>query len=67
MIFDTITAISPQVKAGSLRGIAVTTTKRSGLYPEIPTIAESAWRATTPRPGAEYSLRPARRRRSSRS
>ena len=39
--FDTITAISPHVKAGSLRGIAVTTTTRSALFPEIPTIAES--------------------------
>ncbi len=41
IIFDTITAISPHVKAGSLRGIAVTTTTRSGMFPEIPTIAES--------------------------
>ena len=41
MIFDTITAISPHVKAGSLRGIAVTTTKRSSMFPDIPTITES--------------------------
>ena len=41
MIFDTITAIAPHVKAGSLRGIAVTTTTRSGMFPDIPTIAES--------------------------
>jgi tripartite-type tricarboxylate transporter receptor subunit TctC len=41
MIFDTITAISPHVKAGTLRGIAVTTTARSGMFPEIPTIAET--------------------------
>src|SRR5258706_3253224 len=41
IIFDTITAISPHVKAGSLRGIAVTTTTRSGMFPEIPSIAES--------------------------
>jgi len=41
MIFDTITAISPHVKAGSLRGIAVTTTTRSSMFPEIPTIADS--------------------------
>jgi tripartite-type tricarboxylate transporter receptor subunit TctC len=41
MIFDTITAISPHVKAGSLRGIGVTTTKRSQMLPDIPTIAES--------------------------
>jgi tripartite-type tricarboxylate transporter receptor subunit TctC len=41
MIFDTMTAISPHVKAGSLRGIAVTTTTRSSALPEIPTISES--------------------------
>jgi len=41
MIFDTITAISSHVKAGSLRGIAVTTTTRSSMFPDIPTIAES--------------------------
>jgi tripartite-type tricarboxylate transporter receptor subunit TctC len=41
MIFDTMTAISPQVKAGALRGIAVTTPTRSPTFPEIPTIAES--------------------------
>ena len=29
------------MKAGSLRGIAVTTAKRSSAMPEIPTIAES--------------------------
>jgi tripartite-type tricarboxylate transporter receptor subunit TctC len=41
IIFDTMTAISPHVKAGSLRGIAVTTLKRASSMPEIPTIAES--------------------------
>jgi tripartite-type tricarboxylate transporter receptor subunit TctC len=41
MIFDTITAISPHVKAGTLRGLGVTTAKRSQMFPEIPTIAES--------------------------
>src|SRR5436305_14086835 len=41
MIFDTITAIRGHVKAGTLRGIAVTTAKRSTSMPELPTIAES--------------------------
>ena len=41
MIFDTITAIRGHVKAGTLRGIAVTTLKRSSTLPELPTIAES--------------------------
>ena len=41
IILDTMTAISPHVKAGSLRGIAVTTPTRSSTFPETPTIAES--------------------------
>jgi tripartite-type tricarboxylate transporter receptor subunit TctC len=41
MIFDTITAVRGHVKAGALRGIAVTTLKRSSSMPELPTIAES--------------------------
>src|SRR5256886_6941740 len=41
MIFDTITAIRGHVKAGTLRGIAVTTLKRASSMPELPTIAES--------------------------
>src|SRR5205085_2883893 len=41
MIFDTITAIRGHVKAGTLRGIAVTTLKRASSMPELPTMAES--------------------------
>ena len=41
MIFDTITAVRSHVKAGTLRGLAVTTLKRSSAFPELPTIAES--------------------------
>jgi tripartite-type tricarboxylate transporter receptor subunit TctC len=41
MIFDTITAILPHVKAGAVKALAVTTAKRSGSMPELPTIAES--------------------------
>src|SRR6266850_2960478 len=41
MIFDTITAVRSHVKAGTLRGIAVTTLKRSSAVPELPTISES--------------------------
>jgi tripartite-type tricarboxylate transporter receptor subunit TctC len=36
-----LTTLMPQVKAGRLRAIAVTSAKRSTLTPEIPTIAES--------------------------
>ena len=41
MIFDTVTAIRSHVKAGSVRGIAVTTLARSSAVPELPTISES--------------------------
>ena len=41
IIFDTMTAIRSHVKSGALRGLAVTTSKRSGAMPELPTIAES--------------------------
>jgi len=41
MIFDTVTAIRPYVKSGQVRGIAVTTLKRSSAVPELPTISES--------------------------
>src|ERR671930_743463 len=49
MIFDTITAIRPHVKSGALRGIAVTTLKRSSAFPELPTIDESGLRGYDPR------------------
>jgi tripartite-type tricarboxylate transporter receptor subunit TctC len=41
MIFDTLTAVRGHVKSGALRGIAVTTLKRSSAMPELPTIDES--------------------------
>ncbi len=43
MIFDPVPAIRAHVKAGSLRGIAVTTLGRSSAFPELPTIAESGY------------------------
>jgi tripartite-type tricarboxylate transporter receptor subunit TctC len=43
MIFDPVPAIRAHVKAGSLRGIAVTTLARSSAFPELPTIAESGF------------------------
>ena len=41
MIFDTITAIRGHVQSGGVRGLAVTTLKRSSSMPELPAIAES--------------------------
>ena len=41
MIFDTITAIQGHVRSGAVRGIAVTTAKRSSAMPDLPTIGET--------------------------
>jgi tripartite-type tricarboxylate transporter receptor subunit TctC len=39
--FGTAASVSPQTKAGRLRGLAVTAGKRSSVLPDLPTIAES--------------------------
>jgi tripartite-type tricarboxylate transporter receptor subunit TctC len=41
VIFDNMPSIVSHVRAGSLRGLAVTTRDRVGVVPDIPTIAES--------------------------
>ncbi len=41
LIFDNLTSITTHVKAGKLRGLAVTGAKRAGPFPELPTIAEA--------------------------
>ena len=39
--FSALPPTSPQVKAGTLRGLAVTTTKRSAALPDVPTMADA--------------------------
>jgi tripartite-type tricarboxylate transporter receptor subunit TctC len=39
--FDNITTVIQHIKAGKLRALAVTTATRSGVAPEVPTMAES--------------------------
>jgi tripartite-type tricarboxylate transporter receptor subunit TctC len=41
MSFDTVTPVLAHIKAGKLRALAVTTAKRSGALPDVPTLAES--------------------------
>ena len=41
MLFFSLTGALPQIKAGRVRAIAVTSAKRSGAAPEIPTVGES--------------------------
>jgi tripartite-type tricarboxylate transporter receptor subunit TctC len=39
--FENITVVSPHVKSGRVRGVAVTSLNRSPVLPDVPTIAES--------------------------
>lgn len=39
--FDNIASAIPHMKSGKLRALAVTTSSRSGVAPEVPTLAES--------------------------
>jgi tripartite-type tricarboxylate transporter receptor subunit TctC len=41
--FDNLATALPHMKAGKLRALAVTTAKRSGVAPEVPTFAESGF------------------------
>ena len=41
IMFGALPAMVPQHKVGKLRGIAVTTSKRSGAVPEVPTVGET--------------------------
>ena len=41
VMFDNVPSIGPHVKAGRVRGIAVSGPRRSAVFPEIPTVAEA--------------------------
>lgn len=40
---DTVTAAIPQIKAGTVKPVAVTTAKRSSQLPDVPTFAEAGY------------------------
>jgi tripartite-type tricarboxylate transporter receptor subunit TctC len=39
--FNTVPPAAPQITAGNIRGLAVTSAKRSGALPDVPTMAEA--------------------------
>ena len=41
LMFDTVTSGLPQVKAGKLRALAVSTAKRSSAMPDVPSLSET--------------------------
>jgi tripartite-type tricarboxylate transporter receptor subunit TctC len=41
LMFDNLASAAPQVKAGKLKALAITTAQRSKLAPELPTLAEA--------------------------
>src|SRR5918998_5037072 len=41
LIISTMASALPQIKAGKLRPLAVTTAQRSTFYPEVPTMSEA--------------------------
>jgi len=41
LMFNSVASIEPQVKAGRLRGLAVSSLKRSVAFPELPTVSEA--------------------------
>jgi len=43
MLFGSAPSVAPHVKSGRIRAVAVTTTRRSRFFPELPTIAESGF------------------------
>ena len=55
-MFAIIPAVLPHVKAGKMRGLAVTALQRSPLAPEVPSVAELGM----PRAGIARLERPAR-------
>ena len=44
MMFDQVSTSAAHIRAGKLRGLAVTSLKRSPLFPDLPTIDESGMR-----------------------
>lgn len=55
--FETMTSATPHVASGKLVAIAQTRPRRSKAHPDVPTVAELAFRASMPAPGTAWSGR----------
>jgi tripartite-type tricarboxylate transporter receptor subunit TctC len=62
-MFDNLASALPNVQAGKLRALAVTTTRRSPFLPALPTLDESGLKGFDM--STWWSARPCARRRSS--
>jgi tripartite-type tricarboxylate transporter receptor subunit TctC len=51
-MFSDLVAVIPHIRAGKLRAIAVGSAKRVSLLPDVPTVAEQGFPASTPPRGA---------------
>src|SRR5258708_19045804 len=67
LIFATAASAIPHPKSGRIKGIAVTTAKRSSLLPELPTISEGGSPVSMPTIGTARSPQPRPNARSSTS
>jgi tripartite-type tricarboxylate transporter receptor subunit TctC len=47
LMFNGVSAALPQVKAGKIRALAISTARRSPLLPDLPTVAESGLKYET--------------------
>lgn len=64
LMFDNLTSISPHVRSGKVRGIGVSSLKRSPIFPTSRPSRKPAYRATKPTRGAASWFRSALRPRS---
>jgi tripartite-type tricarboxylate transporter receptor subunit TctC len=60
VMFDAIPGVLSQIKSGKLKALGIASPKRSPFLPELPTVAEQAFRASRPSAGSELPRRPGR-------